>query len=190
MKRLDMMNPGTANVNAAIYVVLTTKYKKDAPEAFRVVKAAGYSYEKENGRYSVFNPVTHKSIICGNECKEYKDGHYEYYIPFLVNYSWNIRGKFSNKVNFQGILETPINRVWIEVQQESYRSCSDIVEAYRNKVSTTRQLAQSYEKDIESYKKQIAELQERMTRAMWRKTELDLKAIAAVKELKARMEEV
>ena len=49
-------------INAAIYTVLTTQYKKNAPEAFEIVKAAGYAYDKNNGKFDVYNEKTHRRI--------------------------------------------------------------------------------------------------------------------------------
>lgn len=46
----------------AIITVLTSQYKYDAPEAFKTVKRAGYDIYKNDGKWVVRNPETHKTV--------------------------------------------------------------------------------------------------------------------------------
>ena len=49
-------------LNEAIYTVLTTKYKKQAREAFKRVQDAGYEVYKNNGHFHIYNASTGKTI--------------------------------------------------------------------------------------------------------------------------------
>lgn len=49
-------------INAAIWKVLRTQFIKNAPEAFKIVKDAGYKVYKCNGSFRVRNDATRREI--------------------------------------------------------------------------------------------------------------------------------
>lgn len=93
-------------VNRNIYAVLTSKFKKDNPEAFAIVNHQGYSIEKINGRFRVFNPETRVYV--------YFDNYYRRYI--YHGYYGSNTSVWNEKFDFVNALNKPVNHAWREVQ--------------------------------------------------------------------------
>ena len=66
------MNTTTPTINDYIYRVLTTKYKKDDPEAFKLVENMGYEIYKYDGTFGVKNPETGAHVRISDPYKRYK----------------------------------------------------------------------------------------------------------------------
>jgi hypothetical protein len=151
------------NLNEAIFKVITTKYKKDAEDAHRIVKAAGYEVYKSDGWYVVRNDKTGKAI----SSFYHKTHHYN-----LSSHKWNthrivkercVRHK-TKDMNLVAYLNTPWNREWQKVREYHTYECrwgNPIEDKFRKyfdlKYDSTR-----YEKEVEIIRKQIAEATERL----------------------------
>ncbi len=123
----------TEEVNKAIIKVITHQYKKDCPEAHKLVQDWGYTIEKKNGSFRVKNENTNKEVYFENDI--YYDS------PYGVIYVHHKRIALKkkdqiNKINFVKYLNTPLNSyLWDE---NGYRSVyqytryhSDAVDKYK-----------------------------------------------------------
>ena len=89
----------------AIITVLTTKYKKDAPEAFKMVKEAGYRVEKTGMAWAIKNPDTNRIL--------YAQTRFDwdaYDTVWEIFYNWNKRPVPVNNTAFDAVafLNTPL----------------------------------------------------------------------------------
>lgn len=95
-------------LNKAIYTVITTKYKKDAQEAHRLVESEGYVIYKDNGKFVVRNDKTCKTISGGIHPM------WQYYIISIkeAGYPTRVTRDFkhyahTDKMNLVSYLDTP-----------------------------------------------------------------------------------
>ena len=173
MKRTEMMNNYTKEqINEAIYTVLTSEYKKDAPEAFNIVKAVGYEYSKyDRGRFEVYNPVTKRRIYI-KEGGYYKNYHVSVYYGYYANQVARFTGDdryldAKGKFNYVGCLEKPVNMVWREVcQMQDVRS--QAVQKY-DILCTKKSYVKWREDEIQRIQMQMQKLQKELISATERK---------------------
>ena len=90
-------------LNRAIYVILTTQFKKDAKEEHKMVENAGYEIWKNNGEWNIENPATHKSIRVSEIKYRYMSN--DYFRFFYHGYNTSI---LNDKIDFINCLNTPI----------------------------------------------------------------------------------
>lgn len=168
-------------LNKQIYIVLTTKYKKEAKEAFNYVEACGYKVSKNgNGTWTITNPHTDKSVWTSEEKYSWKGNYRTFYYGIYEKTTCRL----NDKIDFVNCLKIARNDDWIDICNKSYWcSVSPAVQTYQNRIRSAKRMAQSYREDIEKYQKQIAELQEKMMRASVIAAEYDAKVAAAKKEL-------
>lgn len=164
------------NINEAIFKVLTTKYKKDAQDAFKLVEEAGYRCYKEGGRFEVYNPDTDRRIYV---TKPYRGTYIIVHTGMYMRQTTRFKREADMKVmDFANCLEKPVNtEFYREVPQ---RRAAGV---YESKIKMPRRMVKSYEDDIESYQKQIEKLQQRIIYAAQRKAEYEMKIREAKKEL-------
>lgn len=91
----------TDEVNKAIIDVITHQYKKDCPEAHKLVNNLGYTIEKMNGEFTVINETTRKYVSYKRYWREeriYLNGQCEF-----------ANSEKMSKINFVKYLNTPFN---------------------------------------------------------------------------------
>ena len=140
-------------INEAIKKVLGTQFKKDAPEAFKIVKEAGYTTYKDRGYfYNVANPKTGKVLRTRNYGMDY--------VAFL---------------------EKPINMDWQYVQNTK-KNPRPIGEArgryigihwYKSDLERHDRRIASLKEDIADYMKRIERLQNDILNEMISKQEAE-----------------
>lgn len=164
------------NINEAIFKVLTTKYKKDAKDAFKLVDEAGYRSFKEGGRFEVYNPETDRHIYV---TEAYRRSYYTVHTGMYMRQTTNFRREADMKaMDFVNCLEKPVNT---EFYREVPRGRAAGV--YESKIKMPRRMVKSYEDDIESCQKQIEKLQQRIIYATERKAKYEMEIREAKKEL-------
>lgn len=140
-------------INEAIKKVLGTQFKKDAPEAFKIVKEAGYTAYKDRGYfYNVENPKTGKVLRTRNYGMDY--------VAFL---------------------EKPINKDWQDVQymKNKPRPIGKAQERHvgiyfrKKDVERHDKYIKEYKDDIAYYMKKIEQLQNDILREMLKKQEAE-----------------
>ena len=165
-------------LNSQIYRVLTSKFKKDAPEAFKAVEDAGYTiYKNGCSTWTIKNPHTKKYVWTSKEKYDYRRGTFRYF-----SYT-DKQVVLSNKIDFVDCLKTPVNKPWHDIIWRPYHEVSPAVRTYENEIRSAKRMAASYREDIEQYKKQIAALQEKMVHAATRAAEYDAEVAEAKKKL-------
>ena len=140
-------------INKAIDKVLNTQFKKDAPEAFKIVKEAGYTTYKDKGFfYNVENPKTGKVLRTRNYGMDYI-----------------------------GFLEKPINTDWQDVQYMKKnprpigqaRSRYIGIHWYKHDLERHDRRIESLKEDIADYMKRIERIQNDILREMIDKQETE-----------------
>lgn len=101
-----------AELNEAIYEVITSKFKKDCPEAFKAVEAAGYRIYKSGGTFTIRNDKTTREVyLTFGSWSE---------VLHYGKYTFNTKRIKCNKdlkvFDFVTCLEKPINRDWVMVR--------------------------------------------------------------------------
>ena len=121
-------------LNNAIYLVLITQYKKNAPEAFKMVEDAGYKITKYDGCFWVENVATRRQLYVNDRG----------YVRDLK------KNKISHKFDFVGFLNKPLNT-------EYYRTPAGECErtAKRCRLSGAKFSVWRCERDIEKAKATI-----------------------------------
>jgi len=175
------INTTNTVLNNAIWTVLTTQFKKEAPKAFEMVKAAGYEYSKNNGSFEVYNPRTKRRVHLydrgyGRYAATYvSHGYYECQQSKITN--WN-----NCRFDFVGCLEKPLNDEWHRFESQASRSVSKSRSQYE-RLSMKKSMVRSYEKDIDRIKEKMAELQEQLIKATERKVSYEREVVECKKEL-------
>lgn len=146
-----------AELNKAIYKVISSRFKKDCAEAYKAVTAAGYTISKWHGNFEVKNEATRRSIWLSGDYNQF------------LHYGWyDCQKKRIEKINlfafdYVNCLNTPVNSDWYEHvrwygEQRPTREKYDCLKSARwNRDYDKRRL-----NDLQ---KQIAELQERLISA-------------------------
>lgn len=135
-------------VNQAIYVVLTTQYKKDAKKAHSIVEAAGYQITKFNGDWHIRNDKTGRTVYI--HYPKYNSRSYREYIDGNGN---GKKAKISRKFNFVGYLEKPLNTAWREMKSYSFQE---------NRYSQQATFLKSKRWNVKYHTDAIAEIQKKM----------------------------
>ena len=136
------------NMNEAIYIVLTTKYKKNAPEAFKMVESdPDLEVYKSDGQFTVKHKETHKYIYY-HRCwpKDY---------IVLYNHSKNDLEK-AKKIDFQNFLITKRDTSWRNIdesrsQKQRYylRNIKWNITYHKNQIEEIREKISKLEKSLE-----------------------------------------
>lgn len=149
-------------INEAIYEAITTKYKKDAQRAHRIVESEGYEIYKNGGEYVVRNSETGKHI-CGRifpidhgHIMRDKDGNHRYV-------HFDRARHYTRNMNIVAYLDKPYNRAWHNVldrtrADQTGKAVFDKYFGYFN--MRDRQLG--YEKSIQQEKERITQSLERI----------------------------
>jgi hypothetical protein len=134
----------TDKVNYAIIEVITHKYKKDCPEAHKLVQDLGYTIEKIDGAFCIRNTETHKYITCLFTWNSRP------YVCLLDKKQYNLY-----KINFVKFLNTPYNS-YLRTEygyRRFSRSHSDAVEKYEKLKMAKHNLEYHNEAILEENKK-------------------------------------
>jgi len=154
-------------LNKAIWKVLQVKFKKDAPEAFKMVQEAGYEVMKGGqGQWIVKNPHTRKMIDIQDTCRGtvLYHGNYQTQVRVIAKYgyktvdNWTIVGQ---KFDFVNCLKTPMNRDYYDALDVQCRQSESIMNYDRLKSAKwsidydEREIAR-LQKEVEKLQKDIA----------------------------------
>lgn len=143
-------------LNEAIYIVLTTQYKKDAREAHKIVESAGYTINKNNGYFEVYNPKLNKCVCITRNFYSYK------HHCGMLNVWCGIKAcemtyEKLEKINFVGMLNTPINHEyyrelkWKKINQNRRNELTDCkwnIKYYNNKIDDIKHKIESAQEDL------------------------------------------
>lgn len=173
-------------VNEAIYTVLTTQFKKQAPEAFEIVKAAGYEYDKYNGRFNVYNGKTNRRISLddGGWYKNYwLTVNHGYYTANTTTYRGELEDLLAKvkRFDFVGCLDKPMNREYYAMLHDADDN-SQAVQKWQS-LKYKKNCVQWRVEEIERIQLQMEKLQKDLMRAMERKVEYEQDVINYKKEL-------
>lgn len=107
-------------LNEAIMRVITSKFKKDAPEAFKAVSDAGYIMYKVDGHWVVKHPLTERYVTVTGGIRYLGCGVSGYRIDRGWNYRNSLiiydgKGDLTTKFDFVGCLMTPYNREYYRI---------------------------------------------------------------------------
>lgn len=148
-------------LNKAIYTVITTKYKKDAQEAHRLVESEGYVIYKDNGKFVVRNDKTYKAISGGIHPM------WQYYIISIkdAGYPTRVTRDFkhyahTDKMNLVSYLDTPHNMAWQGVRERVDRQPNTRGKFWR--FISERRNKDYHAREVERIREQIATLTERL----------------------------
>ena len=165
-------------LNEAICRTLRVQFKKQLTEGeLDIIKKAGFGIEKNNGHFTVFTNATNEY---GNRNVYITEGYKDYRVVAWNGfrekvYRFRTYTDILEKFDFEGFLRAPINEAYRDVYYyEPYRTPT------RDKVRRLKDIKFriTYRKqDIEQVKKQIADLQATLERAIrWEmEAENDLK---------------
>lgn len=156
-------------LNEAIYTVLTTKYKKEAPEAFKRVRDAGYEIYKEDGRFNVRSRETGKVIYISEEKQDYrrkKDGSWGYITYRNIYLGYGRYTYYNSKMDLVNALDTPENKVWHDILRDrnyvDFGLKSKAVQLYKQKIQSKRRYMKACDEYIQNYQEQIKRLQKQI----------------------------
>lgn len=153
------------NLNDAIIQVITTKYKKDALDAHKIVEDAGYKIDKRNGRYYVSNEITHRycnarltGVDYGKQCWHLDWG--SMVCAKKIHY-----GKpDSIKVDFVNLLNTPYNRE-AHVSYYDDKWHNSVAKEKYNRLKQLKYNVDYYSKKAQEIMDEFSRLQERLVDA-------------------------
>ena len=162
----EAMDRQLDKTNKAIYKVLTTQYKKDALDAHKEVKDAGFKVEKWGSEWRISSKyrTIYISYFGWRNCRIH-----------LGNFTDSMTLEQVSKIDFVNLLTKPVNK-------EYYRPCIDpIHEKYEQiqcdlnenkwRVDYYGEQIRDTMKRIEEYQKKIMSLQEDLVDYSKRKTE-------------------
>lgn len=171
------------DMNKAIYEVITTKAKRDAKEAHKVVAEAGYRIEKWNGiGYVVINDETKRKIYIQESTGR------RGWSCTTLNYSRNGWGKrFYNysellKFDFQGALDKPENEAYY-AQKRMEAEQRDGINRWGSKFQQLKDARWSAEYEARELVK-LQEQMEKLQKSIIRVTEDKVKAEMKLAEVK------
>lgn len=162
-------------LNEAVYKVIATQFKKNMDGADKVVEEAGYRVMKTDGRFAV------RTVRENGRCRDIEFG--ETYRGYkLIAWNGNSQRVYRydtiddlKKFNFEGFLTAPINVAYADAEALNEYRYGGYTETQR-KMGRLRD-AKSYIRykadDIKKYKKQIAELQEKIEDAIRRQVQYE-----------------
>ena len=102
-------------LNDAIHTVLTTKFKKDAREAFAAVEDAGYTIEKRDGAFWVSNAETRRYVYLrvnryGPGCTVNANNLYKRFTTYGAE----------KVIDYVNLLNKPLNMAWYSANNNTY----------------------------------------------------------------------
>lgn len=159
-------------LNQAMLKVMTTKYKKDAKEAHKLVEDYGYEIVKRNGMFWVIHPKTKKYIYID---EVYGYGGYYYYVNYCSGTKKvyiKKRPDILNNFDFVNCLGTPENTAYRDsIWRERY--CSTKYKEIRKSIKDTKRCIMWEECDIKNTEHKIKNLQDKLMYYATRKNEYE-----------------
>ena len=155
-------------LNNAIFTVLKTQFKKEAPEAFKTVEQAGFKIEKYNGTFEV-KADNFKSV----QLMKWNSLQYRIYLRF--SYNQNVQHNcfyYRNPcpIDFVGYFESPIkkreNPYYHNIGWGKWKDCSDAVASYYILIHNKQKAINSIKADIQRERERIASLQRQISNCM------------------------
>lgn len=176
------INTNNTELNKAIWTVLSTKFKKEAKEAFKMVEAAGYEvYKNGCGTWTVRNNHTGKSIML-EYLSSYRTpgrlyfGDYGRHSRSIRSDEWTV---VATKFDFVNCLKTPRNRAYEEAcDAQNFRSSKAV--AKYGEIKNKKWNIDYDERCIADIQKKIQDLQ----RDMMRYTEYKVNSQRALAQLR------
>lgn len=150
-------------LNNAIYTVLTTKYKKDARDAFKMVKDAGYVVGKRDGYFYVKNPKSDKVIFVWDYHWDYETRDYNYYIIFSYR---NEKRRLTHKFDLVNCLNTPINTTYRQLREMNWHYDPYGYKAKMKKVNYAKRWYNNRTENVQRILNKIDELQKELVDAV------------------------
>lgn len=151
-----------AELNKAIFTVLRTQYKKDAPDAFKAVEANGYKITKWNGSFGI-EADNGKCVHL-----EWNTWSNKFRIQTCYSYNLHLQTHWFNgsestcPVDFVGYFESPIKKrenPYHAFYRYNHVECGKALQTYYKKIASVKDDIRNEEKWIADRKKQIANLQ-------------------------------
>lgn len=158
-------------LNQAIWTVITSKYKKDAPEAFKLVSSYGYEICKNGFGWEISSSkrriFTMERGYASNKHLVIVSGYYRTMERVVEYKEFDTMG---SKFDFVNCLNTPINDIYYQPERPA-KSISNYKELLSRKSSINYENHQ-----IQEIKAQIDSLQKSLIHRVERKTkeEMDL----------------
>lgn len=150
-----------------IITVLTTRFKKDAKEAFKDVEHFFKVFKYDTGVYGIESNTTHRRIVLrSRERWMYVESlkHSTYVTVYRLYIDGYAKGEFTaerlHKVNFIKLLNTPLNTAWKELNRASTRPTVDKFSSLR----WAKQSVKYSEERLVKIQNQIADLQKSLIR--------------------------
>lgn len=166
-------------LNTAIRMVLMNRHKKDAKQAHKIVKAAGYTIIKWSGSYEVKNEATGRWI-------RIDFGRYRATLEWTGKSTTptTLNNDIMDKFDFVGELNKPINMEWREMRRYTcgWQPYRPTITKYDN-LKFAKNRVEWRNRDIEMIQEQIANLQKNLIREV----ESRERAKAELKETRKRL---
>ena len=156
-------------LNEAIYIMFTTKFKKDAREAFDMIEKAGYEVWKSNGEWEITNPKTSKYIYATRPYWNYKKGWVK-----ILHYG-DCATELNDKIDFVNCLNTPINTA-----KRRHKRYPNKFQEQRDNLRMVKRNIVWKENAIKDYEAKIIATQKNLMRAVEEKVKVE----AELKELR------
>lgn len=162
-------------LNEAVYRVITTQFKKNMDGADKVVEEAGYRVIKTDGRFAVRtvrNNGRCRDIEFGETSRGYK----------LIAWNGDMQRVYRyatldelKKFNFEAFLNAPINVAYAEARVLDEYRFGGYTDTQRKmgRLRDVKAYIRYKVDDIEKYKKQIADLQEKIEDAIRRQVQYE-----------------
>lgn len=158
-------------LNEAIYTMFTTKFKKDAREAFDMIEKAGYKIWKNSGQWEIQNPKTGKYIYAGQPYWNYKKGW------VIVLHYGDCAKELDDRIDFVNCLNTPINTA-----KRRYKRYPNKFQEQRDNLRMVKRDIVWKENSIKDNKAKIEATQNNLITAVEEKTKAEAKLKALRKE--------
>lgn len=176
-------------LNEAIFQVLTAEYKKDAAEAFAIVKAAGYEIEKRDVKqYAVRNKETGRILWIEYRTKWNSKAYRDLHITIVHHGTsyYNV-SQFIDKsplaagFNFEACLNKPLNRTYYNMKTNYYDK--SLAHAKYEELKSARWNVKYEVEKIKNIQKQLEDLQKELIRRTENKVKAEQRLVAKQKEL-------
>ena len=149
-------------LNAAIRTALMVQFKKDAPEAFNIIKKAGYEVYKYGGDWAIKNPTTKRFLYL-------RVGYKNITVCGYIAKERSFKNKEDlEKFDFVNCLNTSYNDTWNKIQQYNANLTYGWIKsnAYQkyDLIKQTQHFIKYYQERIDKVQKEIQDLQKELMR--------------------------
>lgn len=155
-------------LNAAIGIVVTSKFKKDAPEAFAVVAKAGYEcFKNGSSEWEIYNPATKRRIWLTTARRGWGSDVRIIHGMYCNNVAnFDTEDAAISKFDFVGCLDKPLNTEYYRCTRLDGKKTA--VEKY-DELKFKKRMMLSYDEDLTKIAEKIKKLQDELVRAACRR---------------------